>query len=62
MHMLNIVTSLRKETFASNAVAKSFLTEYGERVRDVTVDVLDVWQEQHPEFDAEVIDVKFKGV
>src|SRR5277367_430737 len=62
MHILNIVTTPRKEKSASIAIVDAFLSEYGERVRDVTVDRLDVWQEQLPEFDAEAINAKYKGV
>jgi FMN-dependent NADH-azoreductase len=62
MNILNMVTSPRKEKSASNAVVNAFLSEYGERVRNVTVDRLDIWQEQLPEFDAEAIDAKYKGV
>jgi FMN-dependent NADH-azoreductase len=52
MNILNIVTSPRKEQSASTAVVNAFLSEYRERVRDVTVDRLDIWEEQLPEFDA----------
>jgi FMN-dependent NADH-azoreductase len=62
MNILNIVTSPRREKSASTAVVNAFLSEYRERVRDVTVDRLDIWQEQLPEFDAEAIDAKYKGV
>ncbi len=62
MNILNIVTSPRKEKSASTAVVDAFLSEYRERVRDITVDRLDIWQEQLPEFDAEAIDAKYKGV
>jgi FMN-dependent NADH-azoreductase len=62
MNILNIVCSPRKEKSASTAVVNAFLGEYRERVRDVTVDRLDIWQEQLPEFDAEAIDAKYKGV
>ena len=62
MNILNIVTSPRKEKSASIAVVNAFLSEYRERVRDVTIDTLDIWQEQLPEFDAEAIDAKYKGV
>jgi FMN-dependent NADH-azoreductase len=62
MNILNILTSPRKEKSASTAVVNTFLSEYRERVRDVTVDRLDIWQEQLPEFDAEAIDAKYKGV
>jgi FMN-dependent NADH-azoreductase len=62
MHILNIVTSPRKEQSASTAIVNAFLAEYREHVRDVTVDRLDIWQEQLPEFDAEAINAKYKGV
>ena len=62
MNILNIVTSPRKEKSASTAVVNAFLSEYREHVRDVTIDRLDIWQEQLPEFDAEAIDAKYKGV
>jgi FMN-dependent NADH-azoreductase len=62
MRILNIVTSPRKEKSASTAIVNAFLSEYGEYARDVTVDRLDIWQEQLPEFDAKAIDAKYKGV
>ena len=62
MNILNIVTSPRKEKSASTAVVNAFLSEYRAHVGDVTVDTLDIWQEQLPEFDAEAIDAKYKGV
>ena len=62
MHILDIVTSPRKEKSASTAIANTFLSEYRAQVGDVTVDTLDIWQEQLPEFDAEAIDAKYKGV
>src|SRR3981189_1911406 len=62
MHILNIVTSPRKEKSASTAIVNAFLSEYREHVRDVTVDWLDIWQERLPEFDAEAINAKYKGV
>jgi len=48
MNILNIVTSPRKEKSASTAVVNAFLSEYREHVRDVTIDRLDIWQEQLP--------------
>jgi FMN-dependent NADH-azoreductase len=62
MHILNIVISPRKEQSASRALADSFLREYTARAGDITVDILDVWQEGLPEFDAETINAKYKGV
>src|SRR3984885_8621300 len=62
MNILNIVKSPRKEKSASIAVVNAFLSENRARDSDVYVDTLDIWQEQLPEFDAEAIDAKYKGV
>jgi FMN-dependent NADH-azoreductase len=62
MNLLNIVTSPRKEKSASSAIVDAFLSEFREHVHDLTVDRLDIWQERLPEFDAEAIDAKYKGV
>jgi FMN-dependent NADH-azoreductase len=62
MRILNIVTSPRKEKSASTAIVNAFLSEHGEHARGVTVDRLDIWQERLPEFDAEAINAKYKGV
>jgi FMN-dependent NADH-azoreductase len=62
MHILNIVTSPRKEKSASTTIVNAFLSEYREHVRDVTVDRLDIWQEHLPEFGAESINAKYRGV
>jgi len=62
MRILNIVTLPRKENSASTAIVEAFLLEFREHVRNVTVDRLDIWQERLPEFDAEAINAKYKGV
>jgi FMN-dependent NADH-azoreductase len=62
MRILNITTSPRKDKSASIAIVNAFLAQYKERVSDVVVDTLDIWQEQLPEFDAEAINAKYKGV
>ena len=62
MRVLNIVTSPRKDQSASRALVDAFLREYVTQVGDVVVDTLDVWQEWLPEFDAETINAKYKGV
>jgi len=62
MRLLNIVTSPRRERSASIAVIDSFLLEYQKRIKGVVVDTLDVWAESLPEFDAEAIGAKYKGV
>jgi hypothetical protein len=62
MHVLNIVTSPRKDQSASRALVDAFLREYMTQADDIVVDTLDVWQEWLPEFDAETINAKYKGV
>jgi FMN-dependent NADH-azoreductase len=62
MRLLNIVTSPRRGRSASIAVTDSFLLEYQKRIQGVVVDTLNVWTESLPEFDAEAIGAKYKGV
>jgi FMN-dependent NADH-azoreductase len=62
MHILNLVTSPRGQKSASTSVVNAFLAEYSERARDLTIDSLDIWQEHLPEFDAQAINAKYKGV
>src|SRR5277367_564076 len=62
MRILNIVTSPRRERSASIAIADSFLCEYKKKIKGLVVDTLDVWTESLPEFGAEAIDAKYKGV
>src|SRR5258705_1100675 len=62
MRILNIVTSPRKDQSASRALVDAFLRKYMTKADDIVVDTLDVWQEWLPEFDAETINAKYKGV
>ena len=62
MHVLNIVSSARKEESVSRAVVNAFLREYMKQADDIVIDTLNVWQERLPEFDAETINAKYKGV
>jgi FMN-dependent NADH-azoreductase len=62
MRILNIITSPRRERSASIAIVESFLSEYKKRTQGLEVDTLDVWTESLPEFDAEAIGAKYKGV
>jgi FMN-dependent NADH-azoreductase len=62
MRILNIATSPRRERSASIAIADSFLFEYKKKVKGLVVDTLDVWTESLPEFGAEAIGAKYKGV
>ena len=62
MRILNIMTSPRKNQSASRALVDVFLREYMKQADDIVIDTLNVWQERLPEFDAETIDAKYKGV
>src|SRR5882757_2447652 len=62
MRILNIVTSPRGERSASFAIVDSFLFEYKKKIKGLVIDTLDVWTESLPEFGAEAIGAKYKGV
>ena len=62
MRILNIITSPRRERSASIAIVESFHSEYKKRPQELEVDTFDVWTESLPEFDAEAIGAKYKGV
>jgi FMN-dependent NADH-azoreductase len=62
MRILNIVASPRRERSASITIVDAFLSEYRKKTEGLVVDTLDVWAESLPEFDAEAIDAKYKGV
>ena len=56
------MSSPRKEQSVSRAVVDAFFREYVKQADDIVIDTLNVWQERLPEFDAETIDAKYKGV
>jgi FMN-dependent NADH-azoreductase len=62
MHLLNIQSSPRGPRSASIAVADAFLQAYRRACPEVTVDTLNVWEENLPEFDQEAIGAKYKGI
>jgi len=62
MHLLNIQSSPRGPRSASIAVADAFLQAYRRACPELTVDTLNVWQENLPDFDQEAIGAKYKGV
>ena len=62
MRVLKIVASPRRERSASTAIIDVFLSEYKKKVTGLVVDTLDVWSASLPEFDAEAIGAKYKGV
>ncbi len=61
-HLLNIQSSPRGSQSASIAVADAFLLAYLAEHPDTTVDTLNLFEEKLPEYDAEAIGAKYKGV
>ena len=55
MHLLYIQSSPRGPRSASIAVADAFLQAYLRACPELTVDKLNVWEENQPEFDQEAI-------
>jgi FMN-dependent NADH-azoreductase len=62
MHLLNIQSSPRGPRSASIAVADAFLHAYRQACPELTVDTLNVWEENLPEFDQDAIGAKYKGI
>jgi FMN-dependent NADH-azoreductase len=62
MRVLKILISPRGDQSVSRALVEVFLREYMGRTNDIEIDTLDVWQEWLPEFNAETINAKYKGV
>jgi len=62
MHLLNIQSSPRGSKSASITVAHVFLQAYRQACPELTVDTLNVWKENLPDFDQEAIGAKYKGV
>jgi Flavodoxin-like fold len=62
MLLLNIQSSPRGAKSASIAVTNAFLDAYLARHSDATIDTLNVWEENLPDFDQEAIGAKYKGV
>ena len=62
MHLLYIQSSPRGRRSVSIAVADAFLQAYRQVSKDLTVDTLNVWEENLPEFDQEAIGAKYKGI
>src|SRR6202043_1188406 len=61
-HMLKIDASPRASKSNSIALTDAFVTAYTDALPSVIVDVLNVWDEELPEFDNAAIDAKYKGV
>jgi hypothetical protein len=62
MLLLNIQSSPRGAKSASIAVTNAFLDAYQALHSDATIDTLNVWEEDLPDFDQEAIGAKYKGV
>jgi FMN-dependent NADH-azoreductase len=62
MLVLNIQSSPRGAKSASIAVTNAFLDAYQVLHSDATIDTLNVWEENLPDFDSEAIGAKYKGV
>jgi FMN-dependent NADH-azoreductase len=62
MLLLNIQSSPRAAKSASIAVTNAFLDAYQALHPDATIDTLNVWEENLPDFDQEAIGAKYKGV
>jgi FMN-dependent NADH-azoreductase len=62
MHLLYIQSSPRGRRSVSIAVADAFLQAYHQACPGLTVDTLNVWEENLPEFDQEAIGAKYKGI
>jgi FMN-dependent NADH-azoreductase len=62
MHLLYIQSSPRGRRSVSIAVADAFLRAYRQVSHELTVDTLNVWEENLPEFDQEAIGAKYKGI
>jgi FMN-dependent NADH-azoreductase len=62
MHLLYIQSSPRGQRSVSIAVADAFLQAYRQVSHELTVDTLNVWEENLPAFDQEAIGAKYKGI
>jgi FMN-dependent NADH-azoreductase len=62
IHLLYIQSSPRGPRSVSTGVADAFLQAYRKVCRELTVDTLNVWEENLPEFDQEAIGAKYKGI
>src|SRR5258708_5578620 len=62
MHLLNIQSSPRGPRSTSIALADAFLQAYRQACPELSIDTLNVWEENLPDFDQEAIAAKYKGV
>ena len=62
MRLLDIQSSPRGESSASIALTSSFIAACQSNGSSITVDTMNVWREELPEFDYEAIGAKYKAV
>ena len=62
MLLLNIQSYPRAAKSAPVAVTNAFLDAYLAVRTDATIDTLNLWEENLPDFDSEAIGAKYKGV
>src|SRR6201997_5455649 len=62
MHLLYVESSPRGPRSVSSAVAQAFLEAYRHACPGLTVDTLNVWDENLADFDQEAIGAKYKGI
>jgi FMN-dependent NADH-azoreductase len=62
MHLLYIQSSPRGPRSVSSVIADAFLQAYRQGCSELTVDTLNVWEENLPDFDQEAIGAKYKGI
>lgn len=60
--ILYIEASPRKDRSASIEIARAALSAWQATDTSLTVDTLDVWSEELPEFDGEVMEAKYAGI
>ena len=61
-HILYIEASPRKSRSASIEVARAALDAWRTETRDLTIDTLDVWATDLPEFDGPAMEAKYAGL
>lgn len=62
MHLLHVESSPRKSRSASREVALAFIERWAAGHPGATVDTLDVWETELPEFDGDAIEAKYAGL
>lgn len=61
-HLLHVESSPRKQRSASIEIAHAFIDVWKSKHAGATVDTLDVWNTELPEFDGEALGAKYAGI